>query len=305
MADPTLRELSRPSAWRWTARALGNWAEVAAILCAVGWWNHPVGYVLGMVLLGSRQHALSLLAHDAIHYAAGPNKRVNDWLGCLLAFWPLFGPMDSYRSFHLKHHRTLGRTDDPEHAFKLWTPREWRTPLSLPRALGYVLRDLAGANWRQVFRLGWLTPPQSRRDTFGPPLWWLGANVALYSVGHWWVAWYWWWPYFTSYWAVFRWRGWSEHQATADTHRLHAGPLARFLFLPHNTWLHWEHHLHPTVPCWNLPRVRELVGPMPPIRTVPELFTHFATYRETPWGVPEPAAGGRETLEPGPRPIRD
>lgn len=287
---PDLRELSRPSATRWVAAALTNWAEMAGIAAAAAWIDHPLAYFLGALLVGTRQHALSLLAHDTIHYTAGPSRRVNDWLGCLLAFWPLHGGMDGYRSFHLKHHRTLGTPEDPEHAFKTWSADEWATPLTPGRFLRYLLLDVSGANFMQVFRLGRLSPPETWWDRLGPPAWWLVANVVAYQAGQWWLVWFWWWAYFTGYWASFRWRGWCEHQATTDTHRLHAGPLARFLILPHNTWLHWEHHLHPTVPCWNLPAIRARVrdtAPAPiPLDTLAGIFLHAAP---TPWGVPPPA----------------
>ena len=41
----------------------------------------------------------------------------------------------------------------------------------------------------------------------------------------------------------------SEHVGTEWTHRLGKPPLwQRLVYLPANTWLHWEHHKWPGVP---------------------------------------------------------
>lgn len=259
-----LRDLSRPSALRWGRRALTTWAEIVGLIWLAGWVDRLEVYLLIGVLVGARQHALSLLAHDIVHYAAGPHRAVNDWLGQLLAFWPLYGPLDGYRAFHMKHHRTTGTAADPEHGFKRRTPDEWQTPLTWRRALAMTAGDLSGWNAGQLLELGRLSPPRSTRDRLGPLVFWTVATAALIRAGCWWAGWYYWACYFTSYWAAFRWRAWFEHQGTDGTHRLEASPLLRWLILPHNTWLHYEHHAAPSVPCWNLPALREHVpGPAP------------------------------------------
>ena len=101
-----------------------------------------------------------------------------------------------------------------------------------------------------------------------------------------WVSYLWWWAYFTSYWATFRLRALSEHHGTAGTHHLDAGRLARAWFLPHNTWLHWEHHRHPRVPCWNLPALRVLEG-TPATTSVAAHFAGLAGYPPSGFDSPD------------------
>ncbi len=287
--DASLRELSRPSLACWVGRALLNWAELIGLIALAGAIDHPLGYFGVAVLLGPRQHALSLLAHDAVHGTISRRRWLNDLLGQVLAFWPLFGPLDSYRDFHLLHHRTLGTDRDPELAFKQWNPDDFRTPLSRWRLLGWFLRDVLGFSWRKVFQLGKLSPPRTRRDFWGPIAWWLTAELVLWRCGWLWAGRLWWFAYFSSYWAFFRLRAWTEHMGTLGTHRIHAGWLARWLYLPHNTWYHWEHHLHPSVPCWNLPAIRaQTLGEGPDVITTPELWAQLERVPGYPYGMPPP-----------------
>jgi fatty acid desaturase len=47
-------------------------------------------------------------------------------------------------------------------------------------------------------------------------------------------------------------------QGKETSHRFKPGLLSRFLFFPHNTFCHYEHHKWPQVPYYYLPKVREL-----------------------------------------------
>jgi fatty acid desaturase len=62
----------------------------------------------------------------------------------------------------------------------------------------------------------------------------------------------------TAFWAVFRLRMWTEHVGTRETYRVSVSWWQRALYLPHNTWYHYEHHRWPSIPYWNLPRARAL-----------------------------------------------
>lgn len=60
----------------------------------------------------------------------------------------------------------------------------------------------------------------------------------------------------TSFWASNRLRIWTEHQGTNGTHRIWPTWWQRFLFLPHNIWVHPEHHANAAIPFYDLPRMR-------------------------------------------------
>jgi hypothetical protein len=97
-------------------------------------------------------------------------------------------------------------------------------------------------------------------------------------------------------------RWWTEHQGTDSTHRLRANWLERFLFFPHNTFCHFEHHHWPTVPSWNLPKARERYTGPEPIVTLKELLDQWAGATPSPPGViriaTRPNARNRYTLKP-------
>src|SRR4029078_8214456 len=67
----------------------------------------------------------------------------------------------------------------------------------------------------------------------------------------------------TSFWAVFRLRVYQEHVGTSETHRCNLSLWQRFLFAPHNIWIHWEHHEFPHVPYWQLPELRKQYTEIP------------------------------------------
>jgi hypothetical protein len=63
-----IKELSRLQPARAVATTLGKWALiVASIALCTSFW-HPALYVLAVLVIGSCQHALLILGHDASHY---------------------------------------------------------------------------------------------------------------------------------------------------------------------------------------------------------------------------------------------
>lgn len=110
-----------------TLRILGEWAVILT-LAAIGYWAESwIVWCLVCLLVSTRQHALVLLAHEAVH---GRGNR----LGAALIFWPLFLSFSGYRREHAKHHAHLGTRHDPE-------PALWRSGLGLFARLhraGYI-----------------------------------------------------------------------------------------------------------------------------------------------------------------------
>jgi fatty acid desaturase len=91
--------------------------------------------------------------------------------------------------------------------------------------------------------------------------------VSLFAVTVWlgmtWVFRLWVWSIAAGFRAVFRVRTWTENVAVPangkeTSHRFSAGWLTRFLFFPHNTYCHYEHHKWPQVRYYNLPALRGL-----------------------------------------------
>lgn len=98
------------------------------------------------------------------------------------------------------------------------------------------------------------------------------ANVLfaglLWSIGFGWLYWLWVAAFFTSYMLVLRIRQAAEHGAVSDalnrdprshTRTTLANYLERLLFAPANVNYHIEHHLVPKVPCYNLPKLHQIL----------------------------------------------
>ncbi len=66
-------------------------------------WNVAVGFI-AVILNGAVQHRIALMGHEASHYMLHPNRKVNDLLGELLCFFPIFATLSHYRAKHLGHH---------------------------------------------------------------------------------------------------------------------------------------------------------------------------------------------------------
>lgn len=284
-SPPGILALVKPSYFEWSRRVALNWLEIAVTLALANVVNQIWFYVVAILVLATRQHALAIMGHDAAHFTASRNRTINDWLACLFVFWPLGMGLDGYRKFHFAHHKWTGTPNDPELVHKRWAGREWETPITIARLTGYVAKDLAGFAVRDIFRLIQIVKPVSLRDKLGPLGWWTAALIAMYATGTLWMALLWWVSINTAYWAIFRLRMMTEHVGTASTHRVSASWWQRLVFMPHYTWCHYEHHRWPSIPCWNLSDARALDTDAPVI-PVSTLWKTFKDLPYMPHGVP-------------------
>jgi fatty acid desaturase len=287
MNPQVLRESSRPNLARWLLAVLGDWAVILGAMgvARLAWeCEHPLRWVLllvAIVVIGARQHGLGIMGHDGAHRLASRRRSINDTLTCLLCLWPLGFALQGYRRFHFKHHQAVGTPDDPEliHKGSRWLG-QWRLPFRGWKTAGHVVGDFLGGSLPHLGVAAYLTRPVSIRDQLGPAIT-LGTFLA---VSWWWnclwIPALWFGSMVTSFWAVFRIRIWTEHTVedpSGDpTHRISAHAWQRFLFLPHNTWCHWEHHLYPQVPADQLPRIRRFtLEEGPPILSVVDLLQNL------------------------------
>jgi fatty acid desaturase len=273
-----LARLRRPGKYRWLAGVTLDWAVIVVALLAAAWIRRPGAYLLTMLVVGNRQHALAIIGHDGAHRSVCRARFANDALTCLLCFWPLGLGLDGYRKHHYTHHRHTGTATDPELHYKGWGAPQWDLPTSRGRFAALLVRDLLGLSPQSLLNLRRTIPALSVRDVVGPVLWWAVALTLLFRAGHAWVALLWAGSLATSYWATFRVRVWTEHMGTGGTHRISATWWQRLLFAPHNTWCHWEHHRWPSLPSASLPAARAL-DPRP--EAIP-LCQLFLAYRQSP-----------------------
>lgn len=132
------------SDWRGIWLVLHGWLVVAlaAFGGALAWDYHwlagLVSTPLVLAVLGGRQLGLAILMHDGAHGLLHPNRKLNNWLG----EWPsgaaVGSDLQSYRAYHLTHHRFTQQPEDPDLALSAPFPTSraslWRK----------VVRDLTG-----------------------------------------------------------------------------------------------------------------------------------------------------------------
>lgn len=247
-----------------------EWSIIAAAIALGLWAHHPLVTVLAVIVIGARQHALLVIAHDAAHFRLLPGRVANDWVGNLLLSWPMFVSVQGFRHFHGPHHKFLAAPGDGNRA--LWSTHdgegqlapEWRYPKStwgfvrkiLWRASGptgafWILRGVVGGFQFGVSPLGKLA-----RLAFA------GAVAALLTWAEAWGAFalYWVLPYCTWHVAAQYIRLACEHSAipsTAPGYELTRTTLPTrlegFFLLPRHVGYHIEHHWYPSVPFYRLP----------------------------------------------------
>ncbi len=273
----------RPSLSPWLARVVAEWLAVGLLLAAGLWLAHPLAWFAVVVLLGSRQHALAILGHDGAHRLICRNRQLNDWLTELLCFWPLGAGLRAYRAFHFRHHRHVGTDRDPERVhLRDWSAEQFRLPKTRRQIAGYFAGDLIGLGIGEVVKMVRLVGKAGTRDWLGGPLWALAVWGPVAATGYWQLPAAWYAAQVTSFWAWFRLRLFTEHlglDGDRHTYRIRANWWQRLLICPHGTWLHYEHHAHPSVPCWALPELRNEAAP---VVTVGDLFRSFSPGNSLP-----------------------
>jgi fatty acid desaturase len=260
------------SAWKGLALVAHAWGVIAlAAAVAVVW---PVLIPLAVMIIGTRQLGLAILMHEAAHGGLHPNPRINHWVGQWLCAVPIGANLNTYRPYHLKHHRFTQQADDPDLALSAPFPV---TRASLRRK---IIRDLTG----QTFLKQRLGPVLARRrgvDDDMPegavvtarsvaPFLLVNAGLLAVAVasGVWWSFFVLWLlPMATWFPLVTRLRNIAEHALVPrspdpmrQARTTRASLVERALIAPYWVNFHSEHHLFMYLPCWNLPHAHRLLA---------------------------------------------
>ena len=237
-----------------------------------------------VLVIGTRQHALFVIAHDAAHYLLYENRALNDLAGRACAAAQGLS-MCTYRVIHRLHHNNLYGELDPDTALHGGYPRgKWYL-------IRKILKDLCGFTaWKTyAYFLGGapalntstnvaLRPlddtssklrEEARRDRDLV----IAFHIALLALFAWsgyliqylvlWIL-----PLVTVVQALLRLRAIAEHGATTDfsspltAARTNVAPAwLEWLVFPHHVNYHIEHHLYASVPHYRLPELhREMAS---------------------------------------------
>jgi fatty acid desaturase len=278
-----LRDLSRRTALPWLRDAVLDWTVIAGALALVHVFSNPLTWLLALLIIGNRQHALAILGHDGTHFTLSHNRKLNDFLTNLMAFWPIGLTVSGYRTLHFKHHKHTGTEADPELGHKRSRSPQWDLPARPSTILKYAVLDIAGGSLPDYLIILKYSKPD-RPSEYIPLLSFHAAAIALLAAsGLWWAGLFWYAGLVTTFMMSFRLRLWLEHQGTPETHRVHLTFWQAPLLAPHNSWLHWEHHSWPTIPYHRLADARKHTAEKP-VWTLRELLQWFQQAERIPSG---------------------
>lgn len=273
-----VKRLTRVSPLLSTLSLLQTLGIIAGAAALPQFVPHPLVYAVCVLVMASQQHALAILAHEAVHYRLYNNRRVNDILG-KLAGWMISVSMLTYRIVHRLHHNHLYQPIDPDLALQA----------GYPRGKSYLIKrlakDVVGLTTIKNYAYFYgqpgsntASPADSKRtrqliDDTSAGLKEAAARdriiaalfqvvvLALAIATGWWFDYLvlWLLPQLTIFQALLRFRALAEHGAVPDTSDVRtatrttmASWWSRWLVFPHNVNYHLAHHLYPSIPHYRL-----------------------------------------------------
>ncbi len=249
-----------------------NWLQIIAAMALFFYFPNILTFLLSVVVIGSRQFALAVLAHDGAHNLLFFNEKINDFASQWFCAFPLFSDNRPYRPYHLAHHRFTESENDPD--LSLSAP----FPITKASFRRKVIRDLTGQTGFKRYSIALKSIFSSEADNFAGRIKKISdkisgffiSNLVIFSLiaifSHWSIYFLLWWiPAFTYYSLIVRIRNIAEHSVTPgdtnlnNTRTTKASLLTRYLLVPHHVNFHLEHHLFTNCPWYNLPKVHEML----------------------------------------------
>lgn len=277
LTEQELVEVRTRSPWKGIALIVHAWALILGSIAMVAIWPNPVTFLLAVAVIAARQLGLAILMHEGAHNCLAPNEKLNIVLAQWLCAYPVFAETRAYRRYHLKHHAHTQQDDDPDlilsapfpitrasYRRKFWRDLLGRTGYAQRKA--QVLNAIGDPSW----------PLQQRAAHFwaklGPQVFF---NVLFFAglaiAGVWWAyPLLWLLPLLTWHMVITRIRNIAEHAVVPDsndplrnTRTIRANFFERLFIAPYYVNYHLEHHLLFYVPCYNLPRVHQILSSGP------------------------------------------
>lgn len=261
-------ELSILTPWRSSLAIASDWLMVfaAATVCNA-YFSYPL-YLLTLLFIGTRYMGLVALVHDAAHYRLFKNKKLNDFVGeafCALPLFPL--TVQGYRNHHIKHHHYTNTVNDPDFFLLNGNPYYGHPKpvkvicMDLLKSFlgGYFITTLLVSGSHEELRKLYKVPAAlsyARMGFFSSLL----LTALYFNFFHLLVL-YWIVPVITSYSTIVYVKTIIEHDrrelTTAIRKTKHTtDSFISSIIFPHHMNYHLGHHLYPSVPYYNLPKLQ-------------------------------------------------
>lgn len=249
-------------------------------LCAKNIYLAPIG----LILIGSRQRALSNLVHDASHFNLFSSKKMNDVVSNLLGAFPMLDMVEAYRRSHIMHHRFLGDEHlDPDSVTHARYGYNDRQPSGFYSVEVFFQIVLSMEAWKDSIIGGFLK--LSKTEGAKILSWWIVVLVALTILGGLDKA-----LYFTAIWFLSRattyhfirlFAEFLDHSGLPVSTTLkftrnlpHTNPLA-MIFHPHEDTYHLAHHIFMGVPHFKLKEAHSVLMNSDLYRTAHHCDSYF------------------------------
>jgi fatty acid desaturase len=297
-----VRRLSKVSPLRGLWGIAVQWLVIISVVTA--WFSLPesmgairwIMYAVVVVVIGSRQHALLIMMHDAAHGRIMKNRFWNDFFSDLFCAFPNGACTELYRRHHLKHHEHTNTEKDPDWAF-MQRYEDWHWPKDQLKTFRLFAADLLGLAWyKMIFGILYWSP--ARRLFFykaklklAPAVWFrvIAFTITMLLVISLFGLWleffmFWFLPFVTTHLAIVRMRTLAEHMVVESEHTLNKTRevvptfLERLIVSPLNVNYHLTHHLFPSVPHYRLPEMHRLLMREPVFRDHAHLTVSY-------WGL--------------------
>ncbi|WP_323118330.1 fatty acid desaturase family protein [Burkholderia alba] len=232
--------------------------------------------LVAYVYLACKQHALGIVMHDATHFRLLESRKRNDLVSNWLCAFPTGMVTSCYRRSHLPHHLFTNKPNDP-YWVTLVKDQNYAFPKPASSFLRILLGDLFGLNlriWWPTLRTwtGWSSVLSNREKLVTQSerwqfiAFWIGVAALMTYAGLLsyflllWVL-----PIFTLSLAFIRIRVVAEHDLDKSenelerTRHIDGNWFERLALAPLNINYHIAHHLFPSVPLYNLPKMHALL----------------------------------------------
>ncbi|MCM3598070.1 fatty acid desaturase family protein [Metabacillus idriensis] len=258
-----IRKLQKKNNWYNIFAIALDWFMISLVVTLYYIFPSIWVYLVSIFIIGSRMRGLDIMMHESSHNMLFKNKKLNKWITCIFAAYPIMISYQAYCKGHMTHHKYLWSEDDPDliryRIFGLDKPEQSKVKFFIfhflkPLLLIHVPRYILG-----MIKVSMYSKDESRFDRYARNIYWLLIISSSVIFGFWdvlllfWVI-----PFLTSFQILKYWAEMAEHAGLENEHEIFASRnsfgnwFERFLLHPHHNSYHLVHHLFPAVPHYNI-----------------------------------------------------